>query len=143
MNPFKKLDDFIVDKIYQQIVDLTQKEPRWLVCQMLLATNLINIMDLAFGGQMANVLIGLFCYGLMYVVMLTPAYVSMISIATFQRVLLGVFGVLTIINFLANTTAHTTIVLLRDILYFSAWCFISCRPPKPRVRKTKLVKALA
>jgi len=135
----RRIDTWLLARVYQPVVDATQKQPAWLARQCVLAWGLANIIGAFIFERPAWILV------------LALAAAAVLTAATYAppllagstnlwfRALLLVFTALDVVMWATDTTpARWALSTVLDTAFTSFYYFAACRPPKPRVPRARL-----
>lgn len=136
------IDKPVLD-FHQWIVDLTQKKPRWCAQQAFYLMALFTCFKIFWERpSIAYIFVCSFVLTLLWVLLRFRTDDRLSSIGS-MRMLLWVFPVLDLIRmFNGHTDAGNAAQLASDVMFVAVYYFCSCKPPKPRLPKTKLVPQL-
>ena len=152
MNPIHRLDRWLIDKPYQSIVDLTQRQPAWLVRQCALLTAVTTIMKFAtLGGSAWVTALGMLALlAIAATTFVHPIFAAlggqfwaravMLASFAFDAVLL-VLALYVADRIPASLLGRIAVGVIIDALCASCYYFAACKPPRPRVPRTKLAGA--
>lgn len=144
MNIFQKADYFLISRIFQPIVDWSQKKPLWWMLQLAHFTTIVFIMRASARFPDRGV-INVFTIGgvLMMIVFYATARSSrgqQIVAESFLTRMLFLFSAL--IDVTTLILLAPTFIYVSDMVYslgiVSYTYFSCCKPPKPKVPRTKL-----
>ena len=146
MNLFARFDAWLIAGPYQAIVDLSQRKPAWWAQQSLIATLVMEgIRQVVFikpAGWFAYTMLFLvvLCLAGMWVFTLSPALLAQ---AGSDRRLPAFLVVLSLFRIPVLFTApeRAVIGLVCDVCYLSFFYFAACKPPRPRLPRSKLAGA--
>lgn len=133
----EKFDYFLIS-FYQSLVDFFQKKPVWWVRQIAHGFLVLTLLLTLFGTETAfQVVINSAVTAIFYAYSRSEAETASLGSAGWIRVLIFMlcFWAAFLDSFWAEPTAGLSIA--REILFFSAYYFGACKPPKPKVPKTK------
>lgn len=144
MNIFQKADYFLISRIFQPIVDWSQKQPLWWMLQTAHLTTLLFLMRASARFPDAGLvnlqnISGLIVAFAMYAATKMPGGQEIWASSLFVRTLmLWGFCIDLILLFLVPPS----FLGMASTAYSLSLCahvyFACCKPPKPKVQKTKL-----
>jgi len=138
-----KLDKFLIDNVFQPVVDFSQRKPRWWTLQMgILQTILVALSGALFGWEW-QVFLMLFGWPLhtLFVSISDEACSAHGSATGFRFVVLALFLVLGCFGtclsiFVGSMTPERVLAQAACFVMLAFTYFAACRPPKPPVRRT-------
>lgn len=135
----RRIDRMLIDRVFQPVVDFTQRRPEWLVRQCALACALSVAVRHATDDTrpMWATAMGVFCCLLMAGLTFMPTWVEVLGT-------LFPFRVMQLI-FVASSAASVALggerfiaSLLTDVLFTGVYYFAACLPPKPKEPRRRL-----
>lgn len=146
MNLFARIDAWLIAGPFQTVVDISQRKPEWWAQQSLIATLVLEcIRQVVFIKPSdwiayALLFLGALCLAGMWLFTLSPA---LLAYAGSDRRLRAMLVVLSLFRIPVLFTApeRAVIGLVCDACYLSFFYFAACKPPRPRVPRSKLASA--
>lgn len=137
----RKLDDAIITG-HQWIVDLVQKQPRWCAEQALYTQITVFVVRSTLDqSPVWTFLLIMPIFGLMFWIArrLPSELLASMSNARFVALIFLSFNLVFIFDSAGIKTTNIILRIANDLMLTMFYYFLACHPPKPRVRKPKLV----
>lgn len=147
MSVFHRFDAWLIVAAYQPIVDLLQMAPTSLARQCIVGMLVIEVVRLGlfraefngvswvFAGLM---LVSLACY---WLITKSAAWFAAVGSLKHVRFALVVICVVRLMALSLGVTPPVALSSLSDFAFLSLHYFAACRPPKPRVPRSRLASA--
>ena len=139
-----KIDSWLIDNVYQPIVDASQLKPMWLARQCAAVNAVVGLCrwGLLPDSGYLELAILIPCYCIAYAITLHETLTKSVFNGIWRKMGLAIAPLSVVIAYQVDTTPME-LAVLSSATYLSYLYFIACRPPAPPKRKTQLQKGFA
>lgn len=143
MSMLSKLDQWLIDRPFQGLVDLMQKDRAWWVEQCAYAVLITSVGSAMFRVEPAYVLLfgNLLVAACFVLSSRMPAALELMGGRKNVRLAMLVLAVLTAPLLLKHGSAVFWMEMLNGLAFTSVYYFAACKPPKPREPRRKMARA--
>lgn len=144
-----KIDNFIL-KMYQSLIDMSQKHPNWWIEQSGYATMIFGAINVFLrpspdGWVYFGMLLDMLCGAVFLIVARNSQLILQAGKEHFMRSLIFMLTIGILIGYAYRVYDNFQLYLIpctiRDVIYMSFWYFAACKPPAPPKKKEKLALA--
>lgn len=139
----ERLDQWIIDRLFQPLVDESGKKPSWWGRQFVMVyLVVVSVRDLIFGVGYWTVLC--FIAAIAWIGVLAMGYDSLLRVNRWWRLiflapfLVRCFAIGAVLAADGTVPPNAWLNALGDSCWVSAVYVLACRPPRPRVPKPRL-----
>lgn len=136
----RRLDAFLVARVFQPVVDAVQRQPAWMARQCALLGALVVALRHHFvGASLVATVVSLVCLLLAAAITQLPASVASIGALRWVRCVLMLFLVFDAVALALypDASARLASASLLDLAWFGFYYFAACHPPRPRVPRPR------
>lgn len=141
----RRLDAFLVTRVFQAVVDLTQRQPAWCARQCALLGAVCTALWPYFtDASLLSAAVVLVGFLVLAAISLIPGAAAAVGAVTWIRILyllVSVFDAailaLAALAVLPSDTARFAFSMALDLAWFGFYYFAACRPPRPRVPRPR------
>ncbi len=143
-NLLTRLDTWLIDNPYQGLVDISQRKPTWWAQQCVLGSLVMFVIQFVLFPQpgvwkpYAFLGVNTITLSVLWLATLSPALFAWIGAARPVRCFILV---LLLTNLYIDEPTRDVLVLFGNFGVTSVYYFAACKPPRPRVPRTKLAGA--
>lgn len=144
MNMLSRIDDWLIEGPYQAVVDLSQRQPAWWARQCVIGHLVMTCIRIAINPAdqpwLNYAILGacLVVSPMQWLVTLLPSWFAGMGASRLTRLLLLGLALLRLLGLFGPNPAICILALLGDVVLMSFCYFAACKPPRPRVPRTRL-----
>ena len=148
MSIISKIDKWLIEVLYQGIVDLSQRKPAWWARQCVIGSLVLEALRAVLFQPYATsetywfwTALFVMCLFVLWLITASPAIFAVMGAQAWVRAPLVAILLIRAVVMVFAPTPSGAFNMMMDVVFGSVYFFAACHPPRPRIPRSKLASA--